>query len=68
MELRRMWINLPPTHKHYQQYHELHGMRVLADTGFDAKWTQVWFTSGDVLTMDLPADALSPGWPPEVTL
>lgn len=59
--LRRMWINQPST---LQPHHDLHGVRVLAqDSEFGPKYSRIWFTSGDVVSMEMFNSALSRGWP-----
>jgi hypothetical protein len=57
--MKRMWINQPST---LQPFHKLHGARVLVEdpvVGF----RRIWFTSGDVISMELPTMVLSEGWP-----
>ena len=59
INLRRFWVNQPSTS---QLHHKLNGTLVLAlDTG-DAI-VRVWFTEGDVVSMEMHRMALSPGWP-----
>lgn len=53
----RMWINQPST---LQAHHGLHGQNVLATREGDV-W-RVYFLSGDVISMQLPINALSKGW------
>ena len=55
----RMWINQPST---LQAHHELHGTLVLAERDYDSTW-RVFFLAGDIVSQQLPADALSGGWP-----
>lgn len=57
-DLTRMWINQPSS---LQPLHHLHATNVLAqpDTGRTAR---VWFLSGDVVSQQVPREALSPGW------
>ena len=56
---RRMWINQPST---LQPFHKWHGVRVLAVHDYDNTW-QAFFLSGPVYSMQVLAQALSPGWP-----
>lgn len=57
--MKRMWINQPST---LQPHHKLHGVRVLAE---DPKvgYRRIWFTGGDVISMEISMSALSEGWP-----
>ena len=54
----RVWINMPSI---YDQYHEHHGKNVLAMHEYDHIW-RVFFLSGDLVSMQVEAIALSPGW------
>jgi hypothetical protein len=56
---RRMWINQPST---LQPLHHLHAVRVLAAPDTDA-CARAYFLSGDTISMQVPHDALSEGWP-----
>jgi hypothetical protein len=59
--LERMWINQPST---LQEFHHLHGARVLAQASVYGPFARrVWFTQGDVVSMEVPEWVLSPGWP-----
>jgi hypothetical protein len=60
--MKRMWINQPST---LQENHELHGVCVLAEDQRlpYRKVVRVWFTSGDVISMEILPSALSEGWP-----
>lgn len=59
IQLERAWINQP---SRLQRFHRWHGMLVLAgDEGTGAR--RVYFLSGSVVSMVMPADVLSPGWP-----
>jgi len=53
--MARKWINQPST---LQQYHKYHGKNVL----YDATAEEVWFTEGDVISMQIDPLALSDGW------
>lgn len=57
--LKRMWINQPSTLQHL---HELHGVRVLACPDTD-RTSRAYFLSGDVISMQIPRESLSEGWP-----
>jgi len=56
--LKRMWIDQPST---LQPLHSLHGTNVLAQPDTD-KVMRVYFLSGDVISQQVPNEALSPGW------
>jgi hypothetical protein len=58
----RMWINQPST---LQPFHKLHGTNVLAarEQGTD-RVRRVYFLSGDVISQQMPRQALSEGWTP----
>lgn len=56
--LARMWINQPST---LQPLHSLHGTNVLAHPDTDACY-RVYFLSGDVVSQQVPREALSLGW------
>lgn len=58
--LRRCWINQP---SELQPLHRLHGSRVLADDEGN-----VYFTDGNTVSADIPAGALSAGWPEHDTV
>jgi len=58
MALKRMWIDQPST---LQPLHSLHGTNVLAQPDTD-KVMRVYFLSGDVISQQVPNEALSPGW------
>ena len=58
--LVRMWINQPST---LQPLHRLHGTNVLAQTDNNTT-SRVWFLSGDVISQQVPVNALSWGWRP----
>lgn len=62
-KLRRAWINQPST---LQPLHALHGTLVLAHPDTDAV-NRVYFLEGDVLSMQVPNNALSDGWPAHLT-
>jgi hypothetical protein len=51
----RKWVNQPST---LQQYHKLHGKRVL----FDPNEEVIYFTEGDVISQQIDPLALSDGW------
>ncbi len=53
--LKRMWINQPST---LQEFHRLHGQNVLLDVERET----IYFTSGPVVSMQIPLSVLSPGW------
>lgn len=57
--IRRAWINQPST---LQPLHHLHGLRVLAhrDTGTHQR---VYPISGNIVSLQVPNDAVSDGWP-----
>jgi hypothetical protein len=61
----RMWINQPST---LQEHHKLHGQNVLTvppiihPANGRGDYIEVFFTEGDVISMNFPVLALSPGW------
>ncbi len=57
--MARMWINQPST---LQPLHKLHGVRVLACPDTDTAM-RAYFLSGSVISMQVPHEALSAGWP-----
>jgi hypothetical protein len=57
--VHRMWINQPSTH---QPLHHMHGERVLAE-GDVHGYRTVYLLSGQVISMRIPAETLSEGWP-----
>jgi hypothetical protein len=59
IKLERMWVNQPST---LQQYHNEHGKNVLADMTMEGDWCIVYFTEGDVHSMEMYKIALSKGW------
>lgn len=56
---KRMWVNQPST---LQPHHALHGERVLVIHEYDDTY-QVFFTHGDVVSMQMSGLCLSEGWP-----
>lgn len=58
MELERMWINQPST---LQPLRHLHGTNVLALKS-EGSTSRVWFTSGDIISIEIPTNTLSKGW------
>jgi hypothetical protein len=54
--LKRMWVNQPSKH---QKFHKYHGLLVL----WDAEKEVIYFTSGDVISMQFSIEYLSNGWP-----
>lgn len=57
--MKRMWINQPST---LQPLHGLHGVRVLARPDTD-RTARAYLLSGDVISMQVPRETLSDGWP-----
>jgi len=57
--MKRMWINQPST---LQSLHHLHAVRVLAGPDTDT-CARAYFLSGDTISMQVPRNALSEGWP-----
>lgn len=57
--MARMWINQPST---LQPLHKMHGTRVLACPDTDTTM-RAYFLSGNVISMQVPREALSAGWP-----
>lgn len=57
--IKRMWVNQPST---LQPLHRLHGVRVLAHADTD-RTMRAYFLSGGVISMQIPREALSEGWP-----
>lgn len=55
----RMWINQPST---LQQFHNLHGVNVLAEPAMGNYTTRIYFLNGDVISQMIPFSALSHGW------
>lgn len=58
-DLKRMWINQPSS---LQKHHVLHGTRVLAIRETSVVY-RVWFLDGPIISSQVPALALSAGWP-----
>lgn len=58
IKLYRMWINQPST---LQRHHKYHAMNVLAQE-IDEDYYRIWFTKGDVISMEIEGLALSEGW------
>lgn len=59
----RAWINQPSV---LQRLHRLHGTMVLATAEPGRPGIRrVYFPSGPVVSMDVPAECLSVGWPHE---
>ncbi len=56
---KRMWINQPST---LQSLHHLHAVRVLVIPDTDT-CDRAYFLSGDTISMQVPRNALSEGWP-----
>lgn len=54
----RMWINQPST---LQPLHHLHGINVLAVHEYDDTY-RIYFLSGPIVSQQVFASALSPGW------
>lgn len=54
----RMWINQPSIN---QPFHMYHGQCVLAERS-TAGIVRVWFTHGDLISMNVHKEALSHGW------
>jgi len=59
--MKRMWINQPST---LQQYHAMHGTRVLAEHEYGDTY-RIWFLDGPIESQQLPGRALLIGWPKE---
>lgn len=57
--MKRMWINQPST---LQSLHKMHGVRVLACPDTDTTM-RAYLISGDIISMQVPRQALSDGWP-----
>lgn len=57
--MTRMWINQPST---LQPLHKMHGVRVLACPDTD-RTMRAYLLSGDIVSMQVPREALSSGWP-----
>jgi hypothetical protein len=56
-----MWINQPSS---LQAHHSLHGTRVLAEPEpNNPRIYRVWFLDGPIHSQQVPAVALSEGWP-----
>jgi hypothetical protein len=56
--MKRMWINQPST---LQLLHRLHATNVLVVPDTD-QTMRVYFLSGDVISQQVPRNALSEGW------
>ena len=54
-----MWVNQPST---LQQYHKLHGTKVLAMHEYDDTYL-IYFLSGEIEAQQIFKSALSEGWP-----
>jgi hypothetical protein len=48
-QIYRAWINQPST---LQPLHSLHGTRCIAKDNDDEETVRIWFTSGEVLSME----------------
>jgi hypothetical protein len=60
MIIERMWINQPSG---LQQHHKLHGQNVLAvKESKDSKTARIYFTSGNIISMEVFTLVLSRGW------
>lgn len=57
--MKRMWFDQPST---LQPLHRLHGVDVLACPDTDSTM-RAYFLSGDVISMQVPRETLSDGWP-----
>jgi hypothetical protein len=58
--LRRYWINQPSG---LQEFHRYHGKKVIvAETSIKDGWCRCAFIEGDVISMNIRTEALSPGW------
>ena len=57
--MTRMWFNQPST---LHPLHKFHGVRVLACPDTD-RTSRAYFLSGDVISMQVPRETLSDGWP-----
>ena len=55
----RYWINQPSKH---QQFHKLHGIKVIGIRKKDPKITRIFFLSGGIISQDIWTNALSEGW------
>ena len=59
----RVWINQPSTQ---QGFHKYHGMNVLTMPKViyakNGEFIRIYFTSGSVVSMNIPVSALSEGW------
>jgi len=58
--IKRMWVNQPST---LQPLHHLHAVRVLACPDTDRTY-RAYLLSGDTISMQVPRETLSDGWPP----
>lgn len=59
-KIKRMWINQPSK---LQQLHKLHATNVLAIKEHpERNIYRIYFLSGEVVSMDAPANTLSLGW------
>lgn len=54
--MKRFWINQPST---LQPLHKYHGNNVLAE---NINSERVYFTSGNIISMEVPDNVLSAGW------
>jgi hypothetical protein len=57
--MKRMWINQPSS---LQPLHAMHGTRVLAAPDTDRTY-KAYLLDGDAVSMQVPCEALSNGWP-----
>lgn len=62
-DLKRMWINQPST---LQPHHGLNGKNVLAEV-LSPVYARVWFTEGNIISMEIARRCLSEGWRPQPT-
>lgn len=60
MEIRRMWINQPSTAQPLHDHHRTNVLAVIED--INAKSVRVYFTSGDIISAQIPRLCLSHGW------
>jgi hypothetical protein len=58
VNIQRMWVNQPSS---LQQFHNLHGTNVLAVEECVGTM-RVYFLSGDIVSQQMPASALSLDW------
>ena len=59
----RQWINQPSTQ---QPLHKFHGRRVLTVPARPGV-ANAYFTEGDIISIEVPTNALSHGWPERKT-